>query len=357
MEASPDVQEMNHFKEVVAAFFNYQIDSMKEVIRTHKNFASLKQEYLDKLPEPFEQRINRLKESIVTNYFFLVHLVHPHRDLFDHEILPDGRLQLKKLEVPYKNVGKLRSTLRQIVRDWTAVGKPERDMCYTPVIQELQKSFPQSKGVSVLVPGCGLGRLPYELAKLGFKAQGNEFSYFMLLTSDYLLNKTTEANQFKIMPFIHDFSNVFRLQDVFREVKLPDECAAHELPEDSDLSMVAGEFLEVYSQQLGVWDSVVTCFFMDTANNIIEYVDTIYKALKPGGVWVNFGPLLYHYADLEDEVSIDLSWEEFRHVVVQFGFEIVMEDSKKSSYASEANVMLEIAYNCIFFKAIKPALV
>ncbi len=33
----------------------------------------------------------------------------------------------------------------------------------------------------VLVPGAGLARLCVEVAALGFEAQGNEFSYFMLL--------------------------------------------------------------------------------------------------------------------------------------------------------------------------------
>lgn len=34
----------------------------------------------------------------------------------------------------------------------------------------------------VLVPGAGLGRLPLEIAARGYSCQGNEFSYFMLLT-------------------------------------------------------------------------------------------------------------------------------------------------------------------------------
>lgn len=33
----------------------------------------------------------------------------------------------------------------------------------------------------MLVPGAGLARLCVEVAALGYEAQGNEFSYFMLL--------------------------------------------------------------------------------------------------------------------------------------------------------------------------------
>ena len=41
----------------------------------------------------------------------------------------------------------------------------------------------------VLCPGAGLGRLVLEIAGRGYAAQGNEFSYFMLLASNYLLNQ------------------------------------------------------------------------------------------------------------------------------------------------------------------------
>lgn len=37
------------------------------------------------------------------------------------------------------------------------------------------------------------------------------------------------------------------------------------------------------------WDAVVTCFFLDTAANALQYVETIHRILRPGGVWVNMG--------------------------------------------------------------------
>jgi hypothetical protein len=54
---------------------------------------------------------------------------------------------------------------------------------------------------------------------------------------------------------------------------------------------------EVYSaeENYQAFDSVVTCFFIDTAHNIVEYVEIINHCLKPGGYWINLGPLLYHW--------------------------------------------------------------
>lgn len=252
----------------------------------------------------------------------------------------------------------MRSTIRQLVRDWSSEGKHERDLCYTPIIQELQSNFPSThkengEKVSVLVPGAGLGRLSFEIVRLGYKTQGNEYSYYMLITSDFILNKTFEAHQFKIYPFIHDFTNVYKLDDVFTEIAIPDVVPGDELSEDSDFSMVAGDFVEVYSTQPKSWDCIVTCYFIDTASNILKYIQTIHTALIPGGVWINFGPLLYHYAEMEDECSIDLSWEELRHVIINYGFRISQETIRDSLYAAELNSMLEVRYKCIFFTAIK----
>jgi carnosine N-methyltransferase len=66
--------------------------------------------------------------------------------------------------------------------------------------------------------------------------------------------------------------------------------------------MCAGDFMEVYGapEQTAQWDAVATCFFIDTAHNVVEYLEVIARCLKPGGVWVNFGPLLFHWADGEE---------------------------------------------------------
>ena len=53
--------------------------------------------------------------------------------------------------------------------------------------------------------------------------------------------------------------------------------------------MVAGDFIEVYGQQKGEWNCVASCFFIDTAHNIVEYIELIYALLKPGGLWTNIG--------------------------------------------------------------------
>ena len=59
----------------------------------------------------------------------------------------------------------------------------------------------------VMVPGAGLGRLVMECARLGFDTEGNEYSYYMLLTSSYILNHARRAGQFVIHPWMHNNNN------------------------------------------------------------------------------------------------------------------------------------------------------
>lgn len=171
---------------------------------------------------------------------------------------------------------------------------------------------------------------------MGYGAQGNEFSYFMLLASNFILNVVDTVEKYEIHPFIHNWCNLFSDEDAFAAYKIPDICPGDKIQAGSDFSMVAGEFVEVYRDQKGnsnfmllfeqckieAWDSIITCFFIDTANNIIKYIETIYHILRDDGVWINFGPLLYHYAEMEDQKSIELSWEEVRHIIIKVGFEI-----------------------------------
>ena len=86
--------------------------------------------------------------------------------------------------------------------------------------------------------------------------------------------------------------------------------------------MAAGEFIDSYNNKENKrkFDCIITCFFLDTANNIFMYIETIKNLLKPNGIWINYGPLLFHYSEMINEVSIELSWEEIEHLILQNKF-------------------------------------
>ncbi|XP_016137358.1 carnosine N-methyltransferase-like [Sinocyclocheilus grahami] len=208
--------------------------------------------------------------------------------------------------------------------------------------------------VRVLVPGAGLGRLAWEIAHLGYSCQGNEWSFFMLFSSNFVLNRCDKENALTLYPWIHQFSNNKMSSDQTRPVSFPD-VNPQSLPADSDFSMVAGDFQEVYSDP-EMWDCVATCFFIDTAHNVLDYIETIWNILKPGGVWINLGPLLYHYENMANEFSIELSYEEIKAVILKYGFVLEFErESVPSTYTENDRSMLKYLYDCIFFIIRKPA--
>ena len=126
--------------------------------------------------------------------------------------------------------------------------------------------------------------------------------------------------------------------------------------------MSAGDFCEIYgrAELAGTYDAIITCFFVDTAPVVVDYVQVIHQALRPGGVWINFGPLLYHWTsdsegngDARYDQSIELSWEELKHVISTFGFAFQRESFVPCSYTHCALSLMNTQYTALFFTATK----
>ncbi|KAF9188364.1 hypothetical protein BGZ51_006972 [Haplosporangium sp. Z 767] len=320
----------------------------------------------DRMLPTYLERMEKIDEAIEANYE-IIKIICEDQQIFVNDDRPMATLDMNDrtknaaaLRVREQDMEKVQGTIKQFVRDWSEGGKPEREAIYHPMVQELKDRFAsvpveQRGGIHVLVPGSGLGRLAFDIAHEGFSSQGNEFSYYMLLASNFILNKTTQMNQFKIYPYIHSFSNIVQPNDVLTEARIPDVNPS-EIPRGTDFSMVAGDFLEVYGQEtenFGKWDAVVTCFFIDTAKNIVDYLETIYKILKKGGIWINAGPLLWHFENTANEISIELSLEEVLELAKTIGFRIEVQGTSKSTYMANPHGMLKYVYECATWTAVK----
>ncbi|KAK9331259.1 N2227-like protein-domain-containing protein [Lipomyces starkeyi] len=272
-----------------------------------------------------------------------------------------------------------RSSIKQVYRDWSAEGAAERGVCYGRVIRELNNLYiPERRSeVRVLVPGAGLGRLAYDIACEGYVSQGNEFSYHMLILSNFLLNHTTSESQFTIYPFLHSFSHTSTATNQLRAIRIPDKCPAtfHASPA-SNFSFTAGSFAEIYANipdETDKWDVITTVFFLDTAHNVLEYIDVISQALKNSdgtGYWINFGPLLYHFeeeqnsssavagtpsdVDKQDGISIELPLDYLISIVEKCGFVFEkLETGIKTTYAADERAMGNWVFDSVFWVARK----
>ncbi|RDW83344.1 hypothetical protein BP5796_04835 [Coleophoma crateriformis] len=201
---------------------------------------------------------------------------------------------------------KARSTIRQFYRDWSEEGTAERAVCFDRVISTLKEAREQSPPMNILVPGAGLGRLVFELTLNGFNVEGNEISYHQLLASSFILNICPRARAHTLYPWIHGFSNHRTRSNHLQSILIPDIHVGSAIENKvlgvspGEMNMAAADFISLYGDEdhRSYYDAVVAVFFLDTAPNVLRYLEVIKNCLKPGGMLINFGPLLWHFENI-----------------------------------------------------------
>lgn len=288
------------------------------------------------------------------------------------------------------HIDKARSTLRQMYRDWSTGGAAERQACYHPVLEDLMREFAHLSDKSnarILIPGVGLGRLMFEVCRHGYTVEGNEISWHQLIASNWALNHTEKGKAFDLYPFAAEFSNVISRDHQLQVVRIPDVHVGSILEESSKSSRVpsmermgmsVGDFTSLYKdgKYSDAFDAVATVFFIDTAPNLFRYVETIRHCLRPGGVWINLGPLLWHFEDrgpsteddqaesgrtgkeptgIEEPGSFELTNEEILELVQQMGFGIEGHELRcdGTGYVNNPKSMLQNTYRPSHFVARK----
>ncbi|KAI0124248.1 N2227-like protein-domain-containing protein [Xylariales sp. AK1849] len=282
----------------------------------------------------------------------------------------------------YSDKDKARSTIRQFYRDWSSEGCLERNACYGPVFRALEAQkvkYPDKSPMKVLVPGAGLGRLVFDLCQKGYFSEGNEISYHQLLASSYILNNVEKAGQHTIYPWVHSFSNHRNRENQFQSYKVPDIHPQHTLAQTRGIGamqMCAADFLCLYGDEShkDQYDAVAACFFLDTAPNLIRYLEVIRHCLVPGGILINVGPLLWHWenhvpghhgydgdADT-DENSIgigepgnfELTHDEVVALVEKMGFIVEKQETDiHAPYVQDSQSMLQTVYKAAHWVARK----
>lgn len=285
---------------------------------------------------------------------------------------------------------KARSCVNQFYREWSEEGRLERDKCFAPIVDTITSEYAshkekeqslEKKNLNILVPGAGLGRLVFDVCKAGYRVEGNEISYHEIMASSLILNHTSKPGQFKIAPFALNSSNHLSREDQFRTYEIPDVRPATELAKGDvgEMGMSTGDFIVLYNkpEYKDYFDVVATVFFIDTAPNVIRYIETVRNCLKSGGLWINLGPLLWHHASrtqdpeqdaddrkrsekgedigIADPGSVELTDEEVVALIQHFGFSIEKHEpgSVETGYITNIRSMLQSNYRASFWVARK----
>ena len=346
-ELSKNGTEYKRFLVAINGMEKYTYHNKWQIDKLIYDYSYMDKRLLSKMTYDYNTRVKRVEEGVQLNQKFLTTV--------SSQFKPEpsyykGFNQRELDELAYNEYGTLNyAVFMYIMRDWTKESAKEREKNYKPIIDKVKQYVkPKSK---ILLPGAALLRLGYELAKLDYNIDANDFNYSNIMFCDYIFNYA-KKDQFEFQPLIRSFSNYLSEDTVFRKYSFPDEEV--NLQGKGVMTLTGGDFINLFYDKNEYYDCVITCFFIDTAKNVFEYIDVIYNTLKKGGIWINFGPLSYHWIGYQDIPTIELPYDKLKEVIQNFGFEFLEEEKNKTlAYCEIEGFMKNDIFNCVFFTAQK----
>jgi len=242
-----------------------------------------------------------------------------------------------------------------LFRDWSEEAADVRNEVYGPIVEQVKRRFPitgNGPPPRVLVPGAALSRLAFELMMAGYDVECNEYSALFVNVVDFLFNVCTEP--MSIFPLAHLFADNRHLATQYTKLQVPARMPLAEArAAGRRMRLSAGDFVELYKSSGPAhrkFDCVVTCFFIDTGDHVLDYVETIDDVLEEGGEWINLGPLAY-----DGSVRLKLSWEELQAVWEGLGYRFDSVTQMYSAYYLQPGVKLSTEqFDSVFSTAVKP---
>lgn len=242
----------------------------------------------------------------------------------------------------------LENILLHLHRDWSD------DDCITTHISLLLNKVNEAmkdrkrNDIKVFVPGAALGRIAIELASLGYSVEMNECSPTMITAFNTIINKLLlSEDEYYYYPYLHatlndawDFSirnqpKLFPPSNISHLKQWARARDGHNL-----MSLQYGDFVSNYKihERRAYFDVIVTSFFIDTGN-IIEYLDVLKYILKPGGIWINMGPLHYHSVS-----TIKYSYNQILQITSLLGFQLLNQSHIEGPYGCNKDINMKPDY-------------
>lgn len=183
MSAPDDEEEQVHWNDVMKTLLSYEEFVAYDLARRQDRINKLPAKYADRLPDCTFGKFEALQHACNGNQVIFEDMVQFHRSNdFGSRGDPAASGPTKAafppipLEQQHRNI----AVLHSLHREWSKEGEAERITTFKVLVDELKLRLPVTAENAylqrVLVPGCGLGRLPLEIAAAGYACQGNEYS-------------------------------------------------------------------------------------------------------------------------------------------------------------------------------------
>lgn len=202
-----ELAERRHFESVCRTMLKYADFAEMGIERRQEHLARLSPDMARMLPSSVWSKLPEMFDAVAENQAFLQCVVE-FQDYRFSDRAPGAPLEfpLSTERIAATQMHRNQAILHSLAREWSEEGRRERDSCFAPLLDELQRVLPVSEDnlfrQRVLVPGAGLARLAVETAARGYATQANEYSMFMLTASHFVLNGITDDKSFQIFPWL-----------------------------------------------------------------------------------------------------------------------------------------------------------
>lgn len=277
----------------------------------------------------YSDKLKKIDSAISANYKFINDVANYTIDKYgistkDLELLEGTK---KNKSVTSSSNYRVIEALGHYTRDWQPgnVGL-ELLPIYEYISLQLAAIIPteSQKETCLVFPGSGLGRLAHAFAGWEFESiHSIEFSGLMNAFVDFNYATHSKKGSYTLYPYIHTCSDFYSTESQLRTFEFEPLGS-----KPKNLHLYQGDFrnFEIPNRNSYKNIVVVTAFFIDTAENLMDYLDKIEKLVLPNGkvergYWINVGPLKYGSAaqvelnaDELKELRNNLGWKDYNSV-------------------------------------------
>jgi len=272
------------------------------------------------------QLTGRLKEAIAQNL----------------SVIDTVRLALEPLisvrsvaSVSSQNVLAYSTSLNYLRRDWCRLPECEHEIrIIRDTLATVLNDSLEDRDLAVYM-GAGMGRIAWEFSHI--------FGQSVAIDNSIAMGFNFYRLQQESLSFYEvNTKRAFCTEDMVRmlEARIPPSG-----PGAPEILYIAGNALDTPLPDASV-SSVVSVYFTDVFP-LRLYLKEIRRILKPGGLFVHFGPLEYHFEETADMLSA----EEIRAIFESAGFDILKDEEVHTTNLESAVSMLSVQYRNWFFAA------
>lgn len=250
---------------------------------------------------------------------------------------------------PIQQLGSYFNNFSYLRRDWCWTHEGEAEIkTITEALSTLLLKL-RTDPQRALVLGAGTGRVAHELLQHFTDVIAVDIS--LTMASQYADVVQQPAHSF----YDINLNNCKVASDQCRLMQATLTPADEGVMAESNVAHSAVSYVIADARQLPLANQSVSCvvsvYFTDTIP-LSEYLAEIKRVLKPGGAFLHFGPLEYHFT----EMAHALSKEEIFAVFQREGFEVSSEWEVATRHLYNPALLAYKTYNNIIFCAVLPPL-